>query len=230
MIVRRDLSTPLLIHHSEHARHSGVLAAALDERWLGPEKDRSALLNAVAQHDRGWDPWDQDPQLAADGLPVNFMDLAKEHHGAIWQRSIFEALHQYGPIAADAIARHSLALMDAAPEHLAARQSLVDALATRAWGTDREPRLAAAFAVLFFADCLSLQALAGWKETHRLTLIDSDGSAVEFVARPVAPWTVAIGPWPFVIAALPHVSATANAVASSDAITVSTHYVPGGAA
>jgi hypothetical protein len=100
----------LLITQLEHA----ALAADLASAWNldVPAKLQPELIWTVAHHDDGWQEWEQDPDLDADGRPLDFREMPVEQSNRIWSRSIEQAtLH--GPLAGYLVASHFLALRDA---------------------------------------------------------------------------------------------------------------------
>jgi len=49
------------------------------------------LVRATLIHDDGWEPYDAAPEVGADGLPVDFPDLARRRHIALYRAGIHAA-------------------------------------------------------------------------------------------------------------------------------------------
>jgi hypothetical protein len=80
-------------------------AAITDEDELLPPGVRMAVLAAVYHHDDGWDEWEAEPELDADGRPLAFTELASSTATEIWSRSI-DAAARFGPLSAWLVAGH----------------------------------------------------------------------------------------------------------------------------
>jgi hypothetical protein len=214
MIVRTVGAMHYLIAQREHARQSAVLTAALDTEWLGGAEEAASVIRATAAHDDGWAEWREQPRFARNGLPVNFDNLEADEHEAIWQRSIFSALHQLGPAEAAIIARHSLALLKHTDEDSrSARADLVKALALRAWPESlASARVEQGFAALLLGDLLSLLAAAGWSGRHTVELHGYGERRLPVECWRDDEWTVRVNPWPFPVPELRNVHLDAVAI------------------
>jgi hypothetical protein len=130
-MIRRDIrladGTPawMLIAQRDHAHVSALLASCIDGRFrnrsarpnsspmavtavgveLLPPGVRMSALAAVYHHDDGWDEWEAEPELDADGRPLAFTELASAAATAIWSRSI-DAAARFGPLSAWLVAGH----------------------------------------------------------------------------------------------------------------------------
>ncbi len=65
------------------------------ERWGNDDFARPRpyppLVEAAAWHDEGWRPWEEAPEVDEDGAPVNFLDLDRERHMALYRLGILRA-------------------------------------------------------------------------------------------------------------------------------------------
>jgi hypothetical protein len=75
----------MLVAQTEHARLSGVMAAAW--RFAGA-RPHSEVIRAIAQHDDGWEEVDAAPRINGRGEPRSFMEMPHGEHYAIWARSV----------------------------------------------------------------------------------------------------------------------------------------------
>lgn len=219
MIVRSLPDAHYLIRQSEHARQTGVLAAALKPEFLGPFEHQLPILRASALHDDGWDAWDAAPRFEANGLPVNFTAMDRGDHVEIWRRTIFGLLERLGPAEAAFLVQHAVMITthegeDRKPDYCFGE--LLEPLMERAWpGAAAEERAALAargFSVLAAADALSLLACAGWDGRIPLELRNEAGRAVALEAWCEDDWTVRVAPWPFAPPEMPNVWVDAVAV------------------
>ena len=65
------------------------------ERWGNDDFARPRpyppLVEAAAWHDEGWRPWEEAPEVDDDGAPVNFLDLDRDRHMALYRLGILRA-------------------------------------------------------------------------------------------------------------------------------------------
>jgi hypothetical protein len=92
MIVNQTPTGWELICQPAHALLSLQLAA----RWRhdSPPARWQETLHAVAQHDNGWQEWEQSPKLTQAGTPVNFIQMPPPDAIAQWERGVARAAHQ----------------------------------------------------------------------------------------------------------------------------------------
>jgi hypothetical protein len=75
----------MLVPQAEHARLSGIIAAA----WrFSPVRPHGEVIKAIAHHDDGWAEIDAAPRLNKNGEPRDFLEIPRAEHYAIWSRSI----------------------------------------------------------------------------------------------------------------------------------------------
>src|SRR5690606_6738244 len=74
MIVRRIGDMHVLTTQVDHARASGQLAHAIDERYCD-EQFYHEIIPLITHHDEGWAEWEKNPRRDVSGAPINFMDV-----------------------------------------------------------------------------------------------------------------------------------------------------------
>jgi hypothetical protein len=110
-MIRRDDTLPdgsarwLLISQVEHARIAAELAVSWGEPPLQAVEQPEIVLPTIRRHDDGWDEWESQPAVDAEGKPVSFTEMSPADGNAIWQRSI-ESLADLGPLAQYLVASH----------------------------------------------------------------------------------------------------------------------------
>jgi hypothetical protein len=116
-MIRRDTYTAdgehrwLLIMQPEHARLSGLLAESWGAAPFAPVAPRDELLAAIYQHDDGWEPWEQSPQVDPQtGRPLEFTEMPLADSLGIWRGSIL-AVCRFGDLAPWLVAGHFSALL-----------------------------------------------------------------------------------------------------------------------
>lgn len=88
MIVSRRPGGLLLVRQVDHQDQCGLMAAAWgNEAFARPEPYGPVAL-AAAVHDEGWRAWEAAPEVGADGLPVNFSDIDRPVHVALYAEGI----------------------------------------------------------------------------------------------------------------------------------------------
>jgi Protein of unknown function (DUF3891) len=91
MIVRRRAEGLVVVRQVDHQEQCRQMA----ERWGNDEFARPRpyppLVEAAAWHDEGWRPWEEAPEVAEDGRPVDFPDLDRERHLALYRLGIARA-------------------------------------------------------------------------------------------------------------------------------------------
>jgi hypothetical protein len=93
MIVNQTDTGWELICQPAHALLSLQLAA----RWKHEPHPPSRwweTLHAVAQHDNGWQEWEQEPKLTEAGTPQNFIHMPPPDAIAQWERGVGRGCHQ----------------------------------------------------------------------------------------------------------------------------------------
>jgi hypothetical protein len=107
-MIRREWEGGFLVFaQPEHARISGVLA----EHWGAggfqrPEPWAETLL-ATQEHDNGWQEWEENPALNAEGLPAHFTETPLEVNFDIFRRGVSRLYGEGHPYAAALVSRHA---------------------------------------------------------------------------------------------------------------------------
>jgi hypothetical protein len=106
---QRNIDPPYgIVLQPEHARLSGDLARHLREEVFGPIPDE--VLNAIAQHDAGWQEADQEQLDAIGREPVKpFPLLPRKMSIPCWEESIRRA-EAVSPLTGVIVSRHFCAL------------------------------------------------------------------------------------------------------------------------
>lgn len=106
MIVRSTELSLTLITQSDHA----ALAWRIMEHWVADglpvAEHRAPILNAILQHDNGWQEVDLAPLRAGDGGVLDFVTTPIEIRQAVWPRGV-ERLAPT-PMAAALVAEHAI--------------------------------------------------------------------------------------------------------------------------
>ncbi len=82
----------------------GWLAGQLAMYWGNDQFSRpshfQAVVLAAANHDQGWQTWEQSPQLNPNCLPTDFMEMPVATHLQIWRQSVASVQSQtlYGAV------------------------------------------------------------------------------------------------------------------------------------
>jgi hypothetical protein len=88
MIVSARGDRLLMVRQVDHQDQCGLIA----ERWGSDEFSRlepwAPLVTAAACHDEGWRTWDDRPEVSGDGAPIDFPDLDRSDHVALYRRGI----------------------------------------------------------------------------------------------------------------------------------------------
>lgn len=81
-----------LVYQSAHA----LLAAKLVTHWRHDERPErwTETLNAIAQHDNGWQEWESGTRLSAAGKPLDFRETPDEDVVSHAERVVTRAWHQ----------------------------------------------------------------------------------------------------------------------------------------
>ena len=203
MIIRRHGDHHFLLPQPEHARQSAMIVSYLKPEFLGDGERQSEIIMATKHHDDGWRKWEDAPQRAANGLPVNFLEMDSGAHHEVWFRTIFDNLRERGPAVATLIARHGAELLGHDDTMKAHFDGVLATLRKSAWPELSDEasqfRMERGFAALFFADGLSLAASAVLDREWKFQLLREDRSSIEITARFLRDWTVSVDPWPFCV-------------------------------
>lgn len=210
MIVARDRDGLVLVRQVDHQEQCGLMAGA----WGNDEFPRPdpfpPVAEAAALHDEGWRGWEEAPR-AAGGAPVNFTDMDRAAHVAIYRDCIAAArrrdprqgllvsmhgqgLYEYTPPERrDPPAREFIAEQRGVQEEI--RRELGGGAALDEWAS-RGYRLVRAW------DALSLYLTwRGLREGRDGRLADvpraTGGEGVDLRLSPAGEMAAIVEPWPF---------------------------------
>lgn len=220
MIVTRVEAGLRLVRQVDHQDQCALVADA----WGNSEFERPAHFDAIrlaaAIHDEGWREWEGTPDITRDGIPVDFPQIDRPTHLALYRRAIERAC-ALDPRAGLLVSLHGRGLyekrlgLDGAPTTLNLRTPAEREFILRE--VDRQEELArvlgmdtplnewswAAYRLLQAWDQLSLYLVwTGLASGEGSALIrvprttdDRDGLSV--VLTPVDGFSCTIHPWPF---------------------------------
>ena len=109
MIVRREGDGWTLIRQMDHAAHCGELARAWRLGPYGPDSVSPSLEYAAAYHDLGWTEIDKQPELNADGTPMNFTQIDEKRHTEFYSAAV-RTIARTDPYAAYLVSLHATGL------------------------------------------------------------------------------------------------------------------------
>ncbi len=197
MIIRDSERGLTLIRQTEHARLCAVIARAWgNDRFQAPEP-RAPMIQAAAEHDNGWQEWEDTPQLNPETRqPYSYIDIPVDQHLEIYRRGIARAVSR-DPYAGLIVSLHGSLLYSrfrkgqpGAAQFLAQQEQLRDRLIREL--TDdpsrrsytRQPRLLVNRDMLFGWDVLSLFVSHGaaWRSTF-VCPTDYEGNQAEVKVR-----------------------------------------------
>jgi hypothetical protein len=132
MIVRTDLSPPLLITQPDHA----ALAAAIMEPWVAGGLRESprlpAIRLAIQAHDNGWQEVDEAPFLdPASGAVLDFVHVPEPVRHEVWRRGVARLGGE--PYAAALVAQHALHIYRRMRQQEGWRSFFAELTAARDW-------------------------------------------------------------------------------------------------
>lgn len=201
MITHRTPDGWEIIYQRAHA----LLAARLVTYWREPERPLRWIetLNAVSQHDNGWQEWEPGDRLTPEGEPRSFMQKGVAESITQAERTVTRAWHQSLWVGL-LVSSHVSWLYERKRGRDAGLDRLLDAqIAQRArWRAAlgvSEDEVAAGYALLRWGDTFSL-ILCGRQAPgpgERKALAEGpDGTAYAAVGREGGVLTVE--PWPYV--------------------------------
>ncbi len=97
----------LVFTQLEHARICGVLAESWGTGDFCRPEPWSEVLLATYEHDNGWQEWEENPALNADGLPTHFTETPLEVNFDIFRRGVDRLCGERHPYAAALVSRHA---------------------------------------------------------------------------------------------------------------------------
>jgi hypothetical protein len=192
------------------------------EAWGNAEFDRpepyEPLARAAAWHDEGWRAWEEAPEVSGDGAPVDFVDLDRERHIALYREGIHRAVAA-DPSAGLLVSMHGQGLYEhrrglngppppraerpaAVQEFLEEQDELQRGIETVLGGESVAAWAWAGYRVLQAWDLLSLYLIwRGLPDARRGVLAQVprtlDDAGLDLVLTPVGPNSAACDPWPF---------------------------------
>lgn len=92
MIVGADAATFTIVRQVDHQTQCASMAAAWGNERFARLDHWQALEAATACHDEGWRNWDAAPCVDEAGMPVDFPDLDRTVHMALFRRGIAAAV------------------------------------------------------------------------------------------------------------------------------------------
>jgi hypothetical protein len=91
MLIRRRAWGLVVVRQVDHQEQCRQMA----ERWGNGEFERpepyGPVIDAAAWHDEGWRPWEEVPEVDPEGHPIDFPDLDRERHMALYRLGIARA-------------------------------------------------------------------------------------------------------------------------------------------
>lgn len=168
MIVVEEGSSLLLITQPDHARFAAELLALWRTDGLPEHPRRAQLLEAVREHDNGWQEADAAPRVdPVTGRPYDFLSFPLAPRLEVWERG-WERFFVEQPYVALLIAHHALALHQKErrkpgwEELLERLEDSCEELKKRAAVSDEQ--VAQDYRFLALADALSLAVCNRWSE------------------------------------------------------------------
>lgn len=92
MIVGRDAETYTIVRQVDHQAQCALMARAWGNADFARLADWDAVEAAAACHDEGWRAWDDAPCIDDAGAPVDFPDLDRAVHMAMFRAGIAAAV------------------------------------------------------------------------------------------------------------------------------------------
>jgi hypothetical protein len=96
MIVSTRGDRLLMVRQVDHQTQCGFMAEAWGSDEFSRMEPWDPLVTAAAWHDEGWRAWDDSPEVAGDGVPIDFPDLDRSDHVALYARGIDGAVTRAG--------------------------------------------------------------------------------------------------------------------------------------
>jgi hypothetical protein len=220
VIVTRTEDGWTLVRQVDHQDQCAAMARAWGNATFAAPGDRPVLETAAAMHDEGWRQWEERPRVDGHGRPMDFPDVDRAEHVALYRRGI-DAAEARDPRAGLLVSMHGAglyrgrmgldhvvpgngdrpAVVEDFLAHEDARQArlrggLVHGPADERWEW-------AAYRCLQAWDLLSLALLWGrLSDREAITLrrvprSEDDDAGVDITVRPAGRWRATLDPWPF---------------------------------
>jgi len=204
-----------MVRQVDHQVQCALMADAWGNEQFARPEPFAPLRDAAAWHDEGWRRWEDAPHVDGDGRPVDFPDLDRAVHVALYREGIGYALDRSEP-AALLVSMHGQGLyerrlgLDGPPVPRSERRPEVRAFLEeqsalqRRLGTEAEQDWCwAAYRLLQAWDLLSLYLV--WRalpngRSGRLPRVPrraGDETGVDLLLTPSGPASCACEPYPF---------------------------------
>lgn len=109
MIVREEDGGWTLVRQMDHAAHCAKLALAWRAGPYGEASVSQALEYAAGYHDLGWTEIDKQPEIDADGRPLNFTKIDEVRHTEFYSGAV-RTIAKTDPYAAYLVSLHASGL------------------------------------------------------------------------------------------------------------------------
>lgn len=218
MIVRDTGFRWQVVAQPDHGDVCGTLAQGWGNEQFATSSGHDSVTIAARRHDDGWALWERTPNVAADGRPLNVFDIGVEVHLAFF-RAMIVAVSEEDRYAGLLASMHAVGIYthryDTDPAlsmtRAAAEQRLVDQFVEERKADHR--RVQAEINVSdeqLWLDYLRVQVfdrlclyfclndlVAGETAAINPAPIDAAGAEARLEVTPVAPWEIAVAPYPF---------------------------------
>ena len=210
-----------LVRQVDHQDQCAAMARAWGGGGFAPLAHHGSVVAAAAMHDEGWRSWEHRPEVDGDGRPVDFPDIDRAVHVALYRAGI-DAACARDPRAGLLVSMHGAGLyrgrlgLDHVVQGSGARPPEVEAFLAHEDRRQERLRAAlggegpgerawawAAYRQLQAWDLLSLALLWGrLADRDRIVLRrvprDADDDAgVDIIVRPEGIGRARLSPWPF---------------------------------
>jgi hypothetical protein len=226
MIVSRRPEGLVLVRQVDHQEQCEAMARLWGNADFVRPEPYAPLVEAARCHDEGWREWEEAPRVDAAGSPVDFADLDRETHVALYREGI-AAAERRDPRTGLLVSMHGQGLyegrrgLDPGPRPPragrgpAVREFLAEQDRVQEWlradigdGPALEAWASAAYRLLQAWDLLSLYLT--WRpllEGRRMTLAQVPrqvgDSGVDLALVPDGPRACRCAPWPFAVPEAP---------------------------
>ena len=130
MIVRTDLTPPLLITQPDHAALAATIMRGWQSGGLAESPRHVAIMLAIQAHDNGWQEVDAEPCLdPSSGRVLDFGSVPEDVRHGVWRRGVARLAGE--PYAAALVAQHAVHIYRRMRQQPGWRQFFVDMTAAR---------------------------------------------------------------------------------------------------
>jgi hypothetical protein len=88
VIVSRGAEGLVLVRQVDHQEQCGLMAEAWGNADFRPPEPYGPIALAALVHDEGWRAWEEAPGVGENGEPVNFSDIERPVHVALYRAGI----------------------------------------------------------------------------------------------------------------------------------------------